>query len=521
MLEKKLETKQSSENNKRIAKNTMMLYFRMLFTMGVSLYTSRIVLNSLGVEDFGIYNVVGGIIIMFTFLNSAMANATQRFLTFELGAGEENDFRKVFSTSILIHGLIAILILILGETIGLWFLKTQMSIPPERLEAAQWVFQFSILSCMVMIVSVPYNAAIIAYEKMSAFAYISVLDVTLKLLVVFLLDYLGYDKLKLYAVLLFLVSMISRIIYGLYCKKQFKQTKFMWHWDKILFKKMANFAGWSMFGNIAFVAFTQGVNLLLNIFFGPVVNAARGIAVQVEGAVNGFVMNFQTALNPQIIKSYANKDFKYMHTLVFSSSKYSFFLLLLLSLPILLETKLVLTWWLKIVPEHTISFLRIILLTTLIDAMANPLIISVQATGKIRKYEAIVGGLLLMIVPISYIVLKLGAQPEAVFIVHLIMVIAAQTTRLLLIRPLIKLSLRQYFSEVILKICLVGISSIILPLILFLLLPQNWWSFLLVCTSSIASVGVFIYWLGLNKQEKVFIKTKADQFFNKHLNNSK
>lgn len=511
MQEVKTVESNSSENNKRIAKNTMMLYFRMLFTMGVSLYTSRIVLNTLGVEDFGIYNVVGGVIIMFTFLNSAMASATQRFLTFELGRGDEAELKKIFSTSILIHGLIAIFIVILGETAGLWFLNTQMTIPVERMEAAQWVYQLSILSCMVMIMSVPYNAAIIANERMSAFAYISVLDVSLKLLIVFLLDYLGYDKLKLYAVLLFLVSLISRIVYGLYCKKHFKEAKFNWVWDKKLFKKMADFASWSLFGNLAGVAFTQGVNLLLNVFFGPAVNAARGITVQVQGAVNGFAMNFQTALNPQITKSYATKDLKYMHSLIYSSSKYSFFLLFFLSLPILLETELILTWWLKIVPEHTISFLRIILVTTLIDAMANPLAISAQATGKIRKYQAVVGGILLLIVPFSYLALKIGALPEAVFFVHLLMVAIAQIARLWMIRPMIKLSLRNYFTEVVVKIILVGITSILLPFILFVMLPQNWWSFLLVSFACVISVSFFIYYLGMNAQEKKVIKTKVGE----------
>lgn len=508
MHEVKAVESNSIENNKRIAKNTMMLYFRMLFTMGVSLYTSRVVLNSLGVEDFGIYNVVGGVVIMFTFINSAMASATQRFLTFELGLGDKEQLKKVFSTSVLIHVLIAILILILGETIGLWFLNTQMTIPVERMEAAQWVFQLSILSCMVMILSVPYNAAIIANERMSAFAYISVLDVSLKLLVVFLLDHLGYDKLKLYSILLFGVAMISRMIYGIYCKKHFEEAKFSWRWDKNLFKKMANFASWSLFGNLAGVAFTQGINLLLNVFFGPTVNAARGITVQVQSAVNGFAMNFQTALNPQITKSYATKNFEYMHSLVFSSSKYSFFLLLFLSLPIFIETKFILTLWLKIVPEHTISFLRIILLTTLIDAMANPLIISAQATGRIKKYQAVIGGILLLIVPFSYCALKLGAIPEAVFCVHLCMVIVAQIARLWMIIPMIQLSAKIYYKEVVLKIALVSVSSVILPIFLFLIFPQNWWSFLLVGASCFVSVSFFIYYLGLNDQEKVFIKSK-------------
>lgn len=345
-------------NNKRIAKNTFLLYIRMFFTMAVTLYTSRIILNVLGIEDFGIYNVVGGIITMFSFLNGAMSSSTQRYLTFELGKGEILQLRKVFQTSVNIHWLIALFILVLGETIGLWFLQEKMVIPSERLDAAFWVYQFSIITMMIMIISVPYNAAIIAHEKMSAFAYISVMEVLLKLGIVYLLYFTQLDKLKFYAALLCGMQLMVRIIYGLYCGRHFEETHYKWGWDGKLFREMLGFAGWNLWGGIAYVFFTQGLNIMLNVFFGPAVNAARGLAVQVQGAVAQFSLNFQMAINPQITKSYAKKDFTYMHSLIFRSSKFTFLLLTTLSLPLFIKADLILNIWLAVVPDYTVTIVR-------------------------------------------------------------------------------------------------------------------------------------------------------------------
>ena len=350
---------EKSENNKRIAKNTLALYARMLFTMAVSLYTSRVVLNTLGVEDYGLYNVVGGFVAMFSFFNAAMASATQRYMNFELGRGDNARLHKVFCTSINIHAIISGVVLLLAETVGLWFVYTKLSIPPERFSAALWVYHASVLASVVMVMSIPYNAAIIAHERMGAFAYISVLEVTLKLLIVYMLVVTDIDKLKLYAVLMLLVQLLIRLIYGRYSGRNFAETHYRRMWDGALFREMTGFAGWNLFGNIAAVAFTQGLNVLLNMFFGPTVNAARGIAVQVQNAIKGFCVNFQTALNPQITKSYASDDMAYMHKLIFTSSKFSYYLLLLLSLPVILETPVILKWWLGIVPGHTVAFVRL------------------------------------------------------------------------------------------------------------------------------------------------------------------
>lgn len=474
--------------------------------MAVALYTSRVVLNVLGIDDFGIYNVVGGIITMFTFLNSAMAASTQRFLTFEIG--KQGNVHKIFSSSILIHRAIAFIVILLGETIGLWFVNTQLNIPVGRMAAANWVYQCSIVICTINIISLPYNAIIIANERMKAFAYISILETGLKLIAVLVLPVFFFDKLTVYALLLTGIAVIIRITYAEYCHRSFPETKGKILKDKMLFKEMTNFAGWSMVGNLALIAYTQGTNILLNIFFGPAVNAARGIAVQVQNAINSFCLNFQTALNPQITKSYASEELAYMHLLIVRSSKFSFYLLLILSLPVLIETEIILKWWLGEVPDYTLNFIRIILIISMIDALSNPLIIAAQATGRIRTYQIVIGGILLFILPISYIFLKLGATPETVFIVHFCIVCIAQIVRLWMIRPMIKLSLNYYCQEVIWKIAIVFVLSLFLPCIFHQLLPASWWSFLIICFACTCSTLFIIYKIGLNSQERKFIQQK-------------
>ncbi len=479
-----------------------MLYFRMILTMLVSLYTSRVVLNTLGVEDFGIYNVVGGFVTMFGFLNSAMASATQRFLAFEIGKGDHEQLRNVFSMSINIHFFIVFIILILAETIGLWFVNTQLTIPTGRMGAAQWVYQFSILAMMVNMVSVPYNAMIIAHERMNVFAWVSIAEVSLKLFIVFMLQWFGFDKLKFYAVLTFCVSLIIRFIYGFYCSRQFKESKFRYFWDKSLFKTLISYAGWNLWGNAAFILKGQGVNVLLNIFFGPVVNAARGIAYQVSGAINQFVANFQMAMNPQIIKSYAVNDLKYMHQLIFRGAKYSFFLLFTLSLPILLETEQILRVWLKIVPDYTVIFTRLVIINVLIDCISGPLMTAAQASGKIKLYQSVVGGLLILNLPISYLFLKFGFQPQVTIFVSIGISILALMLRLLILRNLVKLKIENFFYQVILKITIVGIFAVIIPLLFSIFMDISIHRFIIVILTSIISSLSVIFLLGLSNDEK-------------------
>ena len=499
----------TSSANKRIAKNTLVLYVRMLFTMGISLFTSRVVLQTIGVEDYGISSVVGGVISMFTFINAAMVSSTQRYLNFELVRGDANQLRSVFSTSLQIHALIALAIIVLSETVGLWFLNEKLVIPEARMTAAMWVYQCSILSCAVSIMSTPYNAVIVAHEKMSAFAYISILDVSLKLLVVYLLVVLPFDKLIILAILNLLVQLFIRYIYTLYCHRHFPESYFQFRFNKTLFKEMFGFAGWSFWGNLAAILYTQGLNMMLNIFFGPIVNAARGIAVQVQSAVQQFVGGFQTALNPQITKNYASNNLPQMHSLMFRSARFSFLLLFFLSLPVLMETNFILTLWLKTVPDDAVIFTQIMICISLIYTTANPCIIANQATGKVKIYQMVVGGILLLILPISYVVLKLGAPAYSVFIVHFCIESVAQFSRMYMLRKLIHLPLWQYMKNIYIPIVSTVAIAIILPLVVRMQVAEGWLRFLAVGFTCVLSVGASSYFIGFTKQERVFFLDKS------------
>lgn len=490
---------------KRMAKNAAMLYFRMLLTMAVTLYTSRVVLQTLGVDDFGIYSVVAGFVTMLGFLNSAMSSATQRFLAFELGKEGQKDVRGIFSMSMNIHILIAFVVLLLGETIGLWFVQNKMTIPADRLDAATWVFHLALLSFMVTIVSVPYNALIIAHERMSVFAWVSIIDVTLKLIIVFMLGLLGMDKLILYGLLSLAVVFIVFMIYRGYCKVKFTDAGFRFYWDQKLFKIMLSYTGWNLWGNIAAVMSGQGVNVMLNIFFGPTVNAARAIAMQISAALNSFVQNLQVAVNPQIIKSYAAQDMAYMHRLVCYGAKYNFFVLLLLSLPVLNNTELILSVWLGDVPQDTVIFTKLIICTILIDSLSPSLMTAAQATGRIKLYQFVVGGILLINVPVSYIVLKMGGAAHTVFYVAIGLSVLALIARVYLISSLVNMMKRKYLLDSLLPVFLVLITVFITGNFLFIKLDSVFLDFVVSVFFSIALVLVSILLVGLKKSERAFI----------------
>lgn len=505
-----------TENNKRIAKNTMLLYMRMFFIMAVTLYTSRVVLNVLGVEDFGIYNVVGGVIGMLGFITGAMSSSTQRYITFELGRKDYPQLQKIFSTSIQIHIIIAILMIVISETLGVWFINEKMIIPNDRLDAAMWIFQCSILTTVVMVINVPYNALIIAHEKMSAFAYISILEVILKLLIVYLLIIGNVDKLKLYAVLTLTIQVLIRFAYTYYCNKHFSHIKSdLKKIDWKLLKDMFAFASWNLWGGCAIVMYSQGINLLLNVFFGPTVNAARAIAVQVENAVLQFSTNFQMAINPQIIKTYAQGDLDTMHKLLKRSSKFTFILLFLISLPIMIEADTILTVWLKTVPEHTVTFLRIILITSIVDGMARPLMQAAGATGKVRLYQSVVGAVLLTILPISYLALKLGAASESVFVVHLIICCIAFAVRLYIISPMIKLNVLDFISNTIMKAVIISLLSIPIPLMMHYYMPTSFITTLCVCLICLLVVSGVSYSIGFDRNERAFVNDKVKHIISK------
>ena len=502
-------------SNKRIAKNTLFLYIRMFIVLIISLYTSRLLLNALGIVDYGIYNVVGGIVTLFTFVTGAMSTSSQRYITFALGQQDEQRLKEVFRSSLQVFVLLSLIILLLSETIGLWFLYYKMTIPAERMTAAFWVYQISILSCVLGMLVIPFRAEIIAHERMNAFAFISIMDVVLKLFIVIIISLMDDERLIFYAVLMFFITFLNNIIYMVYCKKQFKEINYKMVFNKPLLKEMGNFAGWSLIGNLAGVLSNHGVNILLNMFFGPAINAARGIAIQVQGTIQGFIINFQMAVNPQITKTYATNDLNRMHNLIIASSKFSFFLLFFLTLPIILETNQILVLWLKLVPEHTINFIRIIFFIMLIDTLANPLIIANQATGKIKKYQTVVGGILLSIVPISYIALKLGSKPEMVFIIQLIIAIIAQIARVIMIRPLINISYRKYFKDIVFRSVIVMIVASILPIYIYEQMDENLLRLMCVVICCSVSIIITILLLGLNNKERAMIYQKWQSFRNK------
>lgn len=499
----------NTANNKRIAKNTILLYGRMLLTMAVSLYTSRVVLNTLGVVDYGIYNVVGGVVAMFTFLNTAMVTSTQRYLTFELGKGDFERLRIVFSTSIRIHIIIASIIVLLTETIGLWFFYNKMVIPLERMTAAMWVLQLSVITMVIQVMSVPYNSLIIAHENMGVFAGVSILETFLRLGVVYLLLIGNFDKLILYAILVALVQLLIRFIYTLYCGRHYDEVKLIEVKDKALMLEMGKFAGWNLWGNLASMLMGTGVNMLLNMFFGPAVNAARAVALQVETAIAGFSSNFMMAVNPQITKQYAKGNRTEMLDLIFRASKFTFFLLLTLCLPVILEADFILTIWLKLVPDYTVAFLRLLLIIMMINALTNPLQTAAAATGDVKKYQMVVGCILLTIVPLSYIALKIGGEPTVVYIVYLCVCIVALVARLLVIRPLLNLPIKQYIIRVLLRCIIVALIASFSSFLCQRFLPNGTSYSLLLCLLSVIFALFSAYFAGLTNDERAFVNSKA------------
>lgn len=487
--------------------------------MAVSLYTSRVVLTTLGVSDFGVYSIVGGIVSSFGFINASMANATQRFLSFAIG---ENDFAKLkntFSASLTLHLFMAVFFLILAETLGLWFLNTKLVIQEDRLFAANVVFHFSVLTFVVGIIQVPYNALLIAKEKMDVFAYMSIFEVFLKLVIVFLLPIIVYDHLIVYAGLYLLVSVIIRIAYKLYCNRNFEESRYVFYYDKPLFKKLLSFSGWTMFGSMSVIAKNQGINILLNLFFGTVLNAAYGITMQVLGAVSIFLINLQVAFRPQIIMNYANGNIPNFHNIVYKSSKFSYFLMLVIICPLLLNLEFVLKLWLTIVPDYVVLFVTLSLISLLIDSVSEPLIIANQATGNVKWFQIIEGTLIILNVPISYVLLKFNANPLTVFYVSMVLNCIALFARIALVRKVI--DVKQFFVVTLFRVFVV--SALVFAVVYFVRINMGKSStiFAFITQSSIVffSSIVFIFLLGIEFSERTmltnFVKGKIAQFKNK------
>lgn len=500
-----------SENNKRIAKNTILLYMRMLVLMLISLYTSRVILRTLGVEDYGIYNVVGGVIAMFSILSRSISSAISRFITFELGRGDFDKLKKIFSTSVTIQIGIAIVIFILTELIGVWFLNTHLNISPERLVAANWVLQCSIATFIIDLISIPYNAAIIAHEDMKAFAYISLLEAVAKLMVVLVLQSVLWDKLIVYSLLLLLVSFFVRVTYGIYCKRHFQECKYEFVLDKPLLKEMTGFSVWNFIGTTSAILKGQGVNIAINIFCGPAVNAARGLAAQINNQVRGFATNFMTALNPQITKSYASEQRESMMTLIVQGGRFSFYILLIIALPIIIKADVILSLWLKEVPEHTVLFVQLALIEAVIDSISGPLITAMMATGKIRNYQIIVGGIQMMSFPLSYYFLYLGFFPEITMIIAILISISCLSARLIMLKQMIGMPLGVYVKDVLFNLVLVSFLSCILPLSLNRSLEPSITSAISVCLVCAVSTIIVILYVGCSTKERAFVFQKIQK----------
>lgn len=507
-----------SQNSKRIAKNSLLLYLRMFFLMAISLFTSRVILQTLGVEDFGIYNAVGGFVALFAVVSQSLSSASSRFLTFAMGESDDEKLGKVFSSTFIIHIVLAVIIVLLAEAVGVWFVNNKMIIPADRLTAANWTFQFSILSFCTTIITVPHNAAVVAHEKMGVFAYISIFEGVSKLLICYLLLISPIDKLVFYAILMFEVNLISRGLFVVYCLRKFPESRSRFVYDKGLLKELFGFAGWNFIGSSSAILRDQGGNVLVNLFFGPIVNAARAIANQVLHVVQGFVESFMTAIRPQITKSYASGDREYLMTLIFYGSRLSYYMLLIICLPILLNTDFLLSIWLKTVPEHSVLFVQLILVFILFESVSYTLITAQQATGVIRNYQLVVGGLQLMNVPVGYLFLKLGGVPETIMYVAIFFSICCLSARLFMLsRNSIQIRVKDFLIKVILNVFVVSITAAIIPAILKVTLDGNIWSFLLVSVVSVLSTAAAIYYIGLNDKERakaltVVIKTK-ERFF--------
>ena len=492
----------NKSNNKRIAKNTIVLYLRMIVMMAISFYTTRVILESLGVEDYGINNVVGALVSMFSLLSSSLSSSVSRYITYGLGKGDMNDLKKIFSTSINIHVILAIIVIIAIETVGMWFLNNKMVIPAERLHAATWVLHCSAITFAIGLLSVPYNAAIIAHEKMSAFAYMTIFDAVAKLSIAIAIKYYGGDRLILFAILNIIPLAISQIIYWTYCKRKFEECVYSLSWDKGKFKEIAGFAMWNFIGCTAELMKDQGVNIAINVFTGPVINAARGIAMQVNRIVSRFIQNFTIALNPQIIKEYAAGNLERMHKLIFTGTRFSYFLFMFLSIPIFFEIESILLLWLGQVPEHTVLFTRLVLILTLCEIISQTLITAQSATGKIRNYQIVVGGILLMNFPISYLLLYLGFAPEVTVVVAIIISQICLIARLLFLRTMVKLPVKQFIKEVYLKVILVTILSASLPFICYVLMQPSIMRFIVIGSTSVIVSILCIYHIGCNKDEQ-------------------
>ena len=490
----------------------MMLYIRMILVMGITLFTSRIILDALGEENYGIYNVVGGVVAMFGFFSSTLASSCQRYFSFYIGKDDNEELSKVFRLNMSVFILLAFVILLFAETLGLWFINTRLNIEESRIFAMNCVYQCSLLSFFCSIVLVPYNALIISYEKMSAFAYISIVEVLLKLLLAILLPHLLYDKLILYAIMMLSCQIVITLYYYTYCRKNIAESKYTFYWDKNRFREILSYSGWHLIGALSVIIKNQGVNILINTFYSPIVNAGRAIAFQVTTATDSLSNNFFVAAKPQIYKYYAQKDYEELHKLILRSSKVCFLLILIIAVPLLINTNAVLSLWLKDVPSYAVLFTQLALINAIVDSMNGPAIASALATANIKKFEIITGALMILNLPISYLVLKMGAIPEVTIIVSIVISLITIIIRAFILKELIFLSVIEYIQRTFLPLMFVGIISGMLSYGISLFFTDGVFHIVVTSLISVCIILIFFYSICLSRGEKIvisnFIKDK-------------
>ena len=506
---------ENTYNGKRIAKNTLLLYIRMLFLMAVNLFTSRVILLALGVEDFGIYNVVGGFVALFAIVSKSLSGAASRFLNFEMGRGDNERLKTVFSSIVSIQVLLSVIIVFLAETIGLWFLNNEMVMSDERMIAANWCFQLSIITFCSNLLTIPYNASIIAHEKMAAFAYISIFEGLAKLGIAYLIFFSRFDRLIFYAILICILQLMIQCYYRLYCLMNFDECKFHFVKDMALLKLLLSYSSWGFIGSASSVLRNQGINVLINLFFGPAINAARAVSNQVLHAVDGFVNNFITAVRPQIVMSYASGDYDYVNKLVVQSAKFSFYLFFTLSLPIIVNCEYILSVWLSVVPEHSVLFVQLTLIYALITTLSHPLSIAQAATGRIRNYQLVIGGLQLLNLPVSYLSLKFGAPVESVLIVAVLIAFIVVLVSIHMIKKILLFDSTLFYKEVVAKVFIVTIICMVPLFLMHTLCSKTFIFFIIETVICIVMSTIVIYYIGLTAVDRKILGSGVKLFIKK------
>lgn len=507
-----------ASNNKRIAKNTVFLYIRMLLVMGVTLFTSRVVLQVLGEENYGIYNVVGGVVAMFSFFTSTLASTSQRYFSYYIGQENEDALIKIFRLNLTAFLILALFIVILAESVGLWFINSQLNIPEERMFAMNIVYQCSVLTFVCAVVLVPYNALIISFEKMSAFAYISIVEVTLKLLLTVSLFYFGGDKLIIYAVLMLLSQIVITYYYYYYCRRHFQDIRYRFYWNREKISEVMSYSGWHLIGAISVMIRNQGVNILLNTFFNPIVNAGRAIGFQVTAATDSLSHNFFLAAKPQLYKYYALNDFEELHKLLIRTTKVCVFLIVILAVPILTNTRYILSLWLVNVPSYAVIFTQLALVNAIFDATNGPAIAAALATARIKWFEIITGGLMILNLPVSYLILYFGGTPESTVLVSIVLSLITIVIRAYILKRMIYLPVKKYLVNACFMMFLVALLSYMLTSFFNSVFNESFVRFVVTSFFSILVNILLFYGVALNHTEKHWV---INNFINRILRRRK